>query len=76
MKSIQSSHSALEAVDETIDLIGKAPLLYAIRLRKIRRAALRRFPYSIYFVAEEERILIVALQHAKRDPKRRQTRYQ
>jgi plasmid stabilization system protein ParE len=36
----------------------------------VRRAVLRRFPYTIHFLAESNRIVVLAIFHAKRDPTR------
>ncbi len=36
----------------------------------VRRAVLRRFPYTIHFLLESNRIVVLAVFHAKRNPKR------
>jgi len=36
---------------------------------EIRRAVLRRFPYTIHFLNESHRIVVLAVFHAKRSPK-------
>ena len=42
--------------------------------RHVRRALIRRFPYGIYYAVDEELIEVIAVFHAKRDPKRWQDR--
>ena len=58
----------LRAFEATLSAIERNPLQYAIVDREIRRAVLRRFPYSIMYVVSESEILIVACFHARRDP--------
>jgi plasmid stabilization system protein ParE len=36
----------------------------------LRRAVLRRFPYSIVFAATNEEIVVLSVFHSSRDPKR------
>jgi hypothetical protein len=45
------------------------PRVYAVVHGNIRRAALARFPYSLFFREEEEAIYIVACLHGRRDPR-------
>ena len=40
----------------------------------VRRAVLRRFPYTIHFLIESHRIVVLAVFHAKRNPKRLEDR--
>jgi toxin ParE1/3/4 len=35
---------------------------------EVRAARVNRFPYVIYYIAEEDRIVVYAVFHAKRDP--------
>ena len=48
--------------------IADGPLKYHEIRSGIRRALLRRFPYSVYFVVEEDAIVVLAVLHAHRDP--------
>src|SRR5438132_1501198 len=41
---------------------------------EVRRAVLHRFPYTIHFLLESNRIVVLALFHAKRNPKRLEDR--
>ena len=40
----------------------------------VRRALLRRFPYSLFFVVEDEVLIVMACFHASRDPSHWQKR--
>jgi plasmid stabilization system protein ParE len=64
----------LQAVRETLRGIEQAPLQYPKIRGEVRRALLRRFPYSILYVAEKERTVVFSCFHGKRDPRRWQSR--
>ena len=50
------------------------PDSYQLLSSGIRRALLRRFPYAVFFVIRSEDILILAVLHVARDPRRWQER--
>lgn len=56
-------------LDAAFNAILRNPLLYPALHKNIRRALLRRFPYQVFFVYEENRVVILAIFHGKRDPK-------
>jgi plasmid stabilization system protein ParE len=56
------------AVDEKIVLIERQPALFRQIRGVIRRAVLKRFPYTIHFVEEPDSIVVLAVFHAARDP--------
>jgi plasmid stabilization system protein ParE len=58
----------LAEVDRCLELAAEHPLRFAIKHRDIRCAPVRRFPYLIYFVAEQKRIVVLAVFHVRRDP--------
>ena len=58
----------LLCVDAVFSAIVRNPLLYTCVHRTVRRALTRRFPYEVFFVEEEARVVILAVFHAKRDP--------
>jgi len=62
------------AIEETVDIIAKNPLQFPVVHRGRRRAGVRRFPYGIFFDTQQHQILVIACFHAKRNPKRWQTR--
>jgi plasmid stabilization system protein ParE len=41
----------------------------------VRRAVLQRFPYSIHFIVENDRIVVLAIFHARRDPNQLEDRF-
>ena len=61
-------------VDAAFRSVQRYPLQYPVIYRNARRCLVRRFPYSIIYVVEDKRIVVLAVFHAKRDPKSWQTR--
>lgn len=49
--------------------IPRNPLLYQKVHGDFRRCLLRRFPYAIYFMINDSRIIVTGLFHCARDPR-------
>jgi len=64
----------LRALDATIASVQRNPLGYQLIFKNVRRALLRRFPYSVIYSVLDGEILVIACIHGKRDPKRWQER--
>jgi len=62
------------AVDATVEAIAERPMQFPVVHRGRRRAGVRRFPYGIFFEVQAERIVAIACFHAKRNPRRWQSR--
>ena len=58
------------AVEAAVEAIAQRPLQFPVVHRGRRRAGVRRFPYGIFFEVQENRIVVIACFHAKRDPRR------
>lgn len=61
----------LEFLDElraAYDRIVDGPFKYLQLRSYMRRALLKRFPYAVYFVVEDEIIVVLAVLHTSRDP--------
>ncbi len=58
------------ALTEAIHLIREQPLLFAERYRGVRLAPLKKFPYFVYYIFDEQlqRIVIIAVLHGGRNP--------
>jgi len=63
------------SVDATIQAISRNPNQFPEIYKTIRRALIHRFPYAIFFVVEESQIIILAIFHAKRNPKQWKERF-
>jgi plasmid stabilization system protein ParE len=62
------------AVEATIEVIAENPLQFPIVYRNLRRAGVRRFPYSIFFDPQNQQITVIACFHGKQNPIRWQAR--
>jgi plasmid stabilization system protein ParE len=60
----------LRAVDSTVAAIFRNPFQYQTVEGELRRAGLRRFPYSLIYIASDRELNIVACFHGHRDPRR------
>ena len=59
----------IRAVDACLSSIGRNPQAHPIVYKQARRALIRRFPYIIFYVFDQELIAVVACFHGRRDPK-------
>jgi len=64
----------IQSINATFDAIARYPQRYPVVSPNVRRVVVRRFPYAVYFEAEESRIVVLAVFHSKRDPRRWQRR--
>lgn len=66
-----------EILDEVLcafKTISDNPYMCAVVHRHTRRALVHRFPFAIYYRIEEESLVVVAVMHGSRHPKRWQKR--
>jgi plasmid stabilization system protein ParE len=59
----------LDALDQTIVLIADNPHQYPVYFQSVRRIHIQHFPYAIFFVSNEHRVIILAVLHLHRDPR-------
>jgi plasmid stabilization system protein ParE len=59
----------LLCVDAVFYAIQRSPQQYPRVHRIVRRALTRRFPYEVFFLEDDERIVVLSVFHAKRNPK-------
>ncbi|HEX4006960.1 MAG TPA: type II toxin-antitoxin system RelE/ParE family toxin [Acidobacteriaceae bacterium] len=63
------------AVDTLAERMTENPRVFPVVFANVRRALLRRFPYSLFFMIENDSTLLaIACFHASRDPQRWQER--
>ncbi|MFC1849884.1 type II toxin-antitoxin system RelE/ParE family toxin [candidate division CSSED10-310 bacterium] len=60
----------LLCLEETFEKINSNPLLFQVIHKNIRRALIQRFPYGIFYIIDKGRVVIVAVFHGNRDPKK------
>ena len=64
----------LAAVASVFERIEENPMAYPIVRGATRRVLVRRFPYSVFFVADPDVLAVIAVMHGRRDPRRWQER--
>jgi plasmid stabilization system protein ParE len=57
-------------VDASLHSILRNPQQFPVIHKDLRRALILRFPHQIFFLLETHRIVVLAVFHAKRSPKR------
>ena len=63
-----------QAMDALIERMSDHPRQFPTVFKNIRRAPLQRFPYSLFFVVEDDALIVMACFHASRDPSHWQDR--
>jgi plasmid stabilization system protein ParE len=69
-QSVGLDYEFIRCIDEATARIGRTPLMFPVVHRGRRRIIVKRFPYSIIFDVMEDEILIYAIFHFSRSPKR------
>lgn len=64
----------LDQAFSVLESLPDNPSQYPVVHNSVRRALLGRFPFGIYYSVESEFILIYAVMHARRHPRRWQSR--
>ncbi len=67
-------HQFLDEVLATFSIIAETPLSYQVVHRNTRRALVHRFPFGIYYRVETSVIVVVAVMHGSRNPRRWKSR--
>ena len=67
-------HQFLDEVLAIFSKLAETPLLYPVIHRNTRRALIHRFPFGVYYRAETTAIVVVAVMHGSRHPRRWKTR--
>jgi len=61
-------HRFAARVEDALSQVLEAPQRPASILENIRRVRTREFPYFVYYLLEESRVVVLAILHARRDP--------
>jgi plasmid stabilization system protein ParE len=59
----------LRAVKQSEAILSRNPFQYQVQYKEVRRAFLRRFPYALHYVVEENMVSVLACFHFRRNPK-------
>jgi len=60
----------VHCVEDVLQKLSENPKHYPVIHRRVRRALIHRFPYGIFFVEEENRLVVTAIMHFSRNPTR------
>jgi plasmid stabilization system protein ParE len=58
----------LRSLSVTVEFIRANPMMYPVVSGSFRRAALKRFPYLLFYTVEPSRVVVIGCLHARRDP--------
>ena len=57
-------------LSSSFDAIRRGSHCFPAIPRQIRRAPMRRFPYGVFFIEQMDTIVVLAVMHKARDPRR------
>lgn len=63
-------HEFLDDALATLRSVAEQPLVYPLVHRETRRALMNRFPFGVYFRLEVSSVVVVAVMHGSRHPRR------
>ena len=63
-----------EEIFSILELIKDNPLLFPIKFAHIHEAVVRRFPFVITYEITEKQIIVSAIFHVKRNPRKKKLR--
>ncbi|MBL9012801.1 MAG: type II toxin-antitoxin system RelE/ParE family toxin [Myxococcales bacterium] len=70
----EKADAFLSAIDDLFEQLTSRPLMYPAIHGDVRRALLRRFPFSVFFIVEGHAVVVLAVHHQRRDPASRPKR--
>lgn len=56
-------------VDEALEKLRRSPDLGVVVYKHLRRLAVDRFPYGVFYLVEGQRIIVVGVIHGRRAPR-------
>jgi len=59
----------LLCIEEALSRASRNPEIYSIIYKEVRRVLIHRFPFGVFFLEEEDSISVLAVLHARRNPK-------
>lgn len=67
-KRLGLGYDFLLQVDAGLRFIERNPEIYQVEYKGTRKHIIKRFPYKIIYLIEEEKIIVLAVTHGKRSP--------
>ncbi len=59
----------LLCIEEALSRASRNPAVYSVVYKEVRRVLIRRFPFGVFFLEDETNISVLAVLHARRNPK-------
>jgi plasmid stabilization system protein ParE len=59
----------LLVLDALFNSILRNHLIYPAVYKNVRRALTRRFPYAVFFITEDTKVVVLSVFHVKRSPR-------
>ena len=59
----------LMKIEAAAEAIRANPLAYPVVSGQLRRLVMKRYPFGMYYRVTQDEIIVVAVTHAKRDPR-------
>ena len=56
-------------LDALFNSILRNPFTYQAVYKSVRRALTRRFPYAVFFITEDNKVMVLSVFHVKRSPR-------
>lgn len=67
-KSDNLGFEFLRSLDASLQSVKRNPFAYQTIYKEARRVLFRKFPYALFYIVEESRIVVIACFHQKRHP--------
>ncbi|MCI0357437.1 MAG: type II toxin-antitoxin system RelE/ParE family toxin [Planctomycetaceae bacterium] len=61
--------SFVSKIDEAMEKLRRSPDLGIVVHKQLRRLAVDRFPYGVFYLVEAQRIVVVGVIHGRRAPR-------
>ena len=58
-----------DRIESLLGQLTELPNAYPVLYQNVRRALVRDFPYSLFYVVEPDRVVVLAVLHQARDPR-------
>jgi hypothetical protein len=64
----------LNELEHLVFYIGLNPGLFPQKLKSVRQAPLKRFPYVVLFIVEQKQVFIISVFNCHQNPKKKKSR--
>jgi toxin ParE1/3/4 len=61
-------HDFLLCVEEALGKLQRNPFIYREIFKDLRRVPIQRFPYRVFYLVQNNNVIVTAVFHARKDP--------